>query len=121
MPPGEGFNPRICKRCDDISRTFGFIQPCFNPRICKRCDYETRSINEAGHVSIHASVKDATDSILPKWLTYRVSIHASVKDATIDSFNNPYSVDVSIHASVKDATAQAGYDGGTLMFQSTHL
>ena len=33
-------------------------------------------------VSIHASVKDATDSILPKWLTYRVSIHASVKDAT---------------------------------------
>ena len=34
-------------------------------------------------VSIHASVKDATDSVLPKWLTYRVSIHASVKDATV--------------------------------------
>ena len=33
---------------------------CFNPRICKRCDYESTSINDAGHVSIHASVKDAT-------------------------------------------------------------
>ena len=77
-------------------------------------------------VSIHASVKDATDSILPKWLTYRVSIHASVKDATnfilsstnISSFNprickrcdqkeqyHPwFESKVSIHASVKDAT-----------------
>ena len=39
-----------------------YAAPCFNPRICKRCDYETKSINEAGHVSIHASVKDATDN-----------------------------------------------------------
>ena len=55
---------------------------CFNPRICKRCD----------------------DSILPKWLTYRVSIHASVKDAT-SSLLKPFAKSrVSIHASVKDAT-----------------
>ena len=36
--PGDGFNPRICKRCDvflvlRLVALFGF-----NPRICKRCD-----------------------------------------------------------------------------------
>ena len=56
------------------------------------------------HVSIHASVKDATtyrerlDSFNP------VSIHASVKDATVKGSNAPHSSCVSIHASVKDAT-----------------
>ena len=56
---------------------------CFNPRICKRCDGLGRVKAVVNVVSIHASEKDATDSVLPKWLTYRVSIHASVKDATI--------------------------------------
>ena len=60
------------------------------------------------YVSIHASVKDATDSVLPKWLTYRVSIHASVKDATIQKAWSYFQIDVSIHASVKDATPVAG-------------
>ena len=57
---GICFNPRICKRCDILATREIAQRMCFNPRICKRCDY---------------------DSILPKWLTY-VSIHASVKDAT---------------------------------------
>ena len=46
------------------------------------------------------------DSVLPKWLTYRVSIHASVKDATVSGLSVTPSDIVSIHASVKDATKQ---------------
>ena len=56
----QGFNPRICKRCDDLLEDLiieGLVSihasvkdatelhhlvkslvPCFNPRICKRCD-----------------------------------------------------------------------------------
>ena len=44
------------------------------------------------------------DSLLPKWLTYRVSIHASVKDATGKLLTEFGGIFVSIHASVKDAT-----------------
>ena len=44
--------------------------------------YETKTINDAGHVSIHASVKDATRIIYSTSSTPPVSIHASVKDAT---------------------------------------
>ena len=76
----------------------------FNPRICKRCDYTDEFCDPLKRVSIHASVKDATDSVLPKWLTYRVSIHASVKDATELNQFRGFSYKVSIHASVKDAT-----------------
>ena len=76
-------------------------------------------------VSIHESVKDATnrhnlrtliDSFNPRICkrcdTYReridsfnpVSIHASVKDATYMDFISADNTEVSIHASVKDAT-----------------
>ena len=55
-------------------------------------------------VSIHASVKDATQKYiqLAPWLT--VSIHASVKDATDNISATDMLTIVSIHASVKDAT-----------------
>ena len=88
----------------------------FNPRICKRCDGETRELRFIYQVSIHASVKDATDSVLPKWLTYRVSIHASVKDATIRQSRISYLCMVSIHASVKDATDRMFYGCSKLGF-----
>ena len=57
----RSFNPRICKRCDEImvSREKGFF--CFNPRICKRCDLQEVINYYLVSVSIHASVKDATD------------------------------------------------------------
>ena len=76
-------------------------------------------------VSIHASVKDATNWDYPRNIRILVSIHASVKDATVStlimsdiSCFNPRickrcditagrtlpSQRVSIHASVKDAT-----------------
>ena len=102
----------------------------FNPRICKRCDATSAGgTEEAGAVSIHASVKDATSDATGNRTDQRVSIHASVKDATylnsfissiIDCFNprickrcdagqlhilNKFLV--SIHASVKDATMEA--------------
>ena len=102
--PAKCFNPRICKRCDHSpSRSFLHIKG-FNPRICKRCDAYWPTIRYPVRVSIHASVKDATDSVLPKWLTYRVSIHASVKDATGNWIKTRELFNVSIHASVKDAT-----------------
>ena len=85
---------------DATSGTFiNLNKRSFNPRICKRCD----------------------DSLLPKWLTYRVSIHASVKDATRkdEILSNPSLV--SIHASVKDATMPMMFPIQTKMFQSTHL
>ena len=56
-------------------------------------------------VSIHASVKDATDIDFEFSEPFQVSIHASVKDATEFCEHNNYPPLVSIHASVKDATS----------------
>ena len=58
------------------------MRVCFNPRICKRCDnIEGTSARETA-VSIHASVKDATHKAEILSNPSLVSIHASVKDAT---------------------------------------
>ena len=54
------FNPRICKRCDPYLPRSDRPRDRFNPRICKRCDYRGNQISVTQHVSIHASVKDAT-------------------------------------------------------------
>ena len=56
------------------------------------------------HVSIHASVKDATLPIDIDLGDLVVSIHASVKDATFLNGTGNVQIEVSIHASVKDAT-----------------
>ena len=50
-----------------------------------------------------------------------VSIHASVKDATNIEFHDPNPVTVSIHASVKDATLNMAAGWSDNKFQSTHL
>ena len=34
----SGFNPRICKRCDEVPPELRVDADSFNPRICKRCD-----------------------------------------------------------------------------------
>ena len=57
-----GFNPRICKRCDLMLGTVGGIYSRFNPRICKRCDRWYWFCLHSFSVSIHASVKDATET-----------------------------------------------------------
>ena len=115
----------------------------FNPRICKRCD-TVKALSESEYeVSIHASVKDATQQYIPPEPLSIVSIHASVKDATITpealiypfirfnprickrcdmtvfGYQRPWYV--SIHASVKDATVLPLLSGLPLTFQSTHL
>ena len=54
----------------------------FNPRICKRCDDSVQLLDDDSRVSIHASVKDATSLNFNDLKQYVVSIHASVKDAT---------------------------------------
>ena len=77
----------------------------FNPRICKRCDscYWLGMLGKV--VSIHASVKDATVGAIGTAIDGMVvSIHASVKDATRFIQIFPRFSIVSIHASVKDAT-----------------
>ena len=75
---------------------------------------------EKNNVSIHASVKDATD--VCNWIAMfdAVSIHASVKDATAYAQDGVTAIVVSIHASVKDATNR--YDKYAIpgTFQSTH-
>ena len=60
--------------------------------------------NIVGKVSIHASVKDATDPLAKLVKYIIVSIHASVKDATVGVPMIGPTTSVSIHASVKDAT-----------------
>ena len=56
------FNPRICKRCDKEVPAYRCWNARFNPRICKRCDlFYARYGRRDSQVSIHASVKDATD------------------------------------------------------------
>ena len=138
-----GFNPRICKRCDNVTVKLPFKQLGFNPRICKRCDALGLDPTQYEYVSIHASVKDATPSLLRPIGNRRVSIHASVKDATCYRKMRPRIAWVSIHASVKDATPHTlmkttkigvsihasvkdattnGLPGRVpLLFQSTHL
>ena len=81
--PYKSFNPRICKRCDFPAHIRYKITQCFNPRICKRCDVGKCSLIAKIHVSIHASVKDATVPAGILHLYRPVSIHASVKDATV--------------------------------------
>ena len=78
-------------------------------------------------ISIHASVKEATSTLLDSWLPpdnfnprlreggdihpelqgctiTNISIHASVKEATKSSIALKEAVSISIHASVKEAT-----------------
>ena len=62
-----GFNPRICKRCDQEPTICYKTYFGFNPRICKRCDYCDQHQPLTREVSIHASVKDAT------WLRCRLA------------------------------------------------
>ena len=81
-----------------------YVFQSFNPRICKRCDQAGARALEGIQVSIHASVKDATQTICNGYFSTDVSIHASVKDATKWGGLQFLSIDVSIHASVKDAT-----------------
>ena len=61
------FNPRICKRCDQLFHFLLLLLFSFNPRICKRCDYCDQHQPLTREVSIHASVKDAT------WLRCRLA------------------------------------------------
>ena len=71
------------------------------------------------HVSIHASVKDATDCPRGGCRAAHVSIHASVKDATYSCRQFFRVLSVSIHASVKDATYKGDTTVCMMMFQST--
>ena len=117
-------------------------QSSFNPRICKRCDGNWIKSREYFNVSIHASVKDATNVGTCINAAIWVSIHASVKDATIfgwvngtkrgfnprickrcdaDAWATGENAAVSIHASVKDATTMRLIQIRFCLFQSTHL
>ena len=73
------------------------------------------------HVSIHASVKDATVRDFCYTFSLFVSIHASVKDATKVHTSDVHFFRVSIHASVKDATIRTYFVTPSSVFQSTHL
>ena len=78
----SSFNPRIRKGCDAAFKAFFILIVGFNPRIRKGCDSSRDMPNLTMDVSIHASVKDATDCVARQSDINGVSIHASVKDAT---------------------------------------
>ena len=82
---------------------------------------ETRELRFIYQVSIHASVKDATQLTKAQAEYTSVSIHASVKDATTDLGRITPVFTVSIHASVKDATKLMLWLLALSWFQSTHL
>ena len=65
------FNPRICKRCDKDGEIQGDEVKGFNPRICKRCDVTFPVVFTVVGVSIHASVKDATNYQSNEYDNYR--------------------------------------------------
>ena len=138
------FNPRICKRCDCF---WSFCYPlgyCFNPRICKRCDKTVNAyLFTVNVVSIHASVKDATQEPTICYKTYfgfnprickrcdhgyedtlcfRISFNPRICKRCDKSiiFVNTH-IGVSIHASVKDATCLKYILKMRKRFQSTHL
>ena len=82
----RGFNPRICKRCDDIKTTFNNLLISFNPRICKRCDRCCSSC-WSDHLCFNPRICKRCDALDIEVRAVRaVSIHASVKDATYPSF-----------------------------------
>ena len=84
-----------------------------------------QNLHLTGHplivVSIHASVKDATQVPQCSSSLGKVSIHASVKDATVHFDSQLQITAVSIHASVKDATDCRPLHPSIQRFQSTHL
>ena len=77
--------------------------------------------NEYGYVSIHASVKDATATILIPFLIW-TSFNPRICKRC-DSSDNAIKMSglVSIHASVKDATRFMPMMFPIQTFQSTHL
>ena len=116
------FNPRICKRCDCAFCPTACIWYSFNPRICKRCDSLSLPSTTTLPVSIHASVKDATLSLLPFYIAKKGFNPRICKrcDFLATQFNQK-PLRVSIHASVKDATLRAHMNIIGKKFQSTHL
>ena len=97
------------------------VLPGFNPRICKRCDQGVAPlVGLTTYVSIHASVKDATYGNTGRTTAYLVSIHASVKDAT--SQKAPYFPFVSFNPRICKRCDKAYLLGFPVKkFQSTHL
>ena len=78
----------------------GSYPSSFNPRICKRCDVVFSGSILASKVSIHASVKDATEK-WDKYKVYPIGFNPRICkrcDICIDFFSNLF-----------------------LKFQSTHL
>ena len=98
------FNPRVREGRD---RGVGRIRPynaCFNPRVREGREEEGRDRYISDQVSIHASVKDATNPS-PAGSRLKTGFNPRVREGR-DVGNRPNSrrKTVSIHASVKDAT-----------------
>jgi len=54
----------------------------FNPRIREGCDAELINVQGLINISIHASARDATGSLIKLIESVIISIHASARDAT---------------------------------------
>ena len=93
---------------------------CFNPRIRKGCDAAILNNRRFELVSIHASVKDATD-IKTTLNDLFVSFNPRIRKGCDSTFNSGGTLrPVSIHASVKDATLAGNGSRPSSSFQSTH-
>ena len=137
----SGFNPRVREGRDHILSILSSIKNCFNPRVREGRDRESAAGMAVAAVSIHASARDATLTVMQSLLMAMfqstrprgtrllhdarskassfVSIHASARDATPSPQCSGSVRPVSIHASARDATACARWSRRTASFQST--
>ena len=139
----QGFNPRICKRCDRrytiisykscvsihasvkdaTSNCLPSIPVCkrFNPRICKRCDpspLDKSSIAASFNPRICKRCDLRRQQICSHCLSFNPRI---CKRCDTMSLRQLILILVSIHASVKDATLINTNRLVCNRFQSTHL
>ena len=106
------FNPRIREGCDDHASPRSILNKIVSIHASVRDATQSVEVSNpvTVKVSIHASVRDATSSDMPEDRIHKVSIHASVRDATChDSSGSKPCAVVSIHASVRDATGNTLY------------
>ena len=76
----------------------------FNPRLREGGDNSDKGKKVNKDISIHASVKEATEMDRISSTYRQISIHASVKEATCSPSFSFFPKFISIHASVKEAT-----------------
>ena len=101
------FNPRLREGGDFPALVFLTLRPNFNPRLREGGDPQPDAASATIIISIHASAREATSSIVIGTMTSCISIHASAREATHLNTRFSIRISISIHASAREATEKA--------------